>query len=88
MYSVGKIPGGFYKREGKPSERAVLTTAYRPTEPTALPGGYAPRRTGGDDAALGDQDTPPDIVAMNAASAAITLSDIPYNGPPARCASA
>src|SRR5712692_4610231 len=82
MYSVGKIPGGFYKREGKPSERAVLTSRLidRPNRP------LFPDRMLYDVQVVAmplsvDQDTPPDIVAMNAASAAITISDIPYNGP-------
>src|SRR6476469_9979688 len=82
MYSVGKIPGGFFKREGKPSERAVLTSRMidRPNRPL-FPNGM---RHDVQVVAMPlsvDQDTPPDIFAMNAASAAITLSDIPYNGP-------
>src|SRR5438874_12869168 len=82
MYSVGKIPGGFYKREGRPSERAILTSRLmdRPLRPLfpygmrndvqviALPVSVA-------------MDNPPDMVAINAASAALTLSDIPWNGP-------
>src|SRR4051812_10881011 len=82
MYSVGKIPGGFFKREGKPSERAVLPSRLidRPTRPL-FPDGM---RNDVQVVAMPlsvDQDNPPDIVAMNAASAALTLSDIPYNGP-------
>jgi polyribonucleotide nucleotidyltransferase len=82
MYSVGKIPGGFYKREGKPSERAVLTSRLidRPNRPM-FPDGMRNDVQVVTMPLSVDQDTPPDIVAMNAASAAITLSDIPYNGP-------
>ncbi len=82
MYSVGKIPGGFYKREGKPSERAVLTSRLidRPNRPLFPDGMRHDVQVVAMPLSV-DQDTPPDIVAMNAASAAITLSDIPYNGP-------
>jgi polyribonucleotide nucleotidyltransferase len=84
MYSVGKIPGGFYKREGKPSERAVLTSRLidRPNRPLFPDGMRHDVQVVAMPLSV-DQDTPPDIVAMNAASAAITLSDIPYNGPTA-----
>src|SRR6478672_4107279 len=80
MYSVGKIPGGFFKREGKPSERAVLTSRLidRPTRPLFPDGMRHDVQVVAMPLSV-DQDTPPDIVAMNAASAAITLSDIPYN---------
>src|SRR5437762_11481242 len=69
MYSVGKIPGGFFKREGKPSERAVLTSRLidRPTRPL-FPDGM---RNDVQVVAMPlsvDQVNPPDIVAMNAAS--------------------
>src|SRR5437867_5983997 len=82
MYSVGKIPGGFYKREGRPSERAILTSRLmdRPIRPL-FPDGMRNDVQVITMPLSVDQDTPPDIVAMNAASAAITLSDIPYNGP-------
>jgi polyribonucleotide nucleotidyltransferase len=81
-YSVGTIPGGFYKREGKPSERAVLTSRLidRPNRPLFPDGMRHDVQVVAMPLSV-DQDTPPDIVAMNAASAAITLSDIPYNGP-------
>jgi polyribonucleotide nucleotidyltransferase len=82
MYSVGKIPGGFFKREGKPSERAVLTSRLidRPVRPL-FPDGM---RNDVQVVAMPlsvDQENPPDILAINAASAALTLSDIPWNGP-------
>jgi polyribonucleotide nucleotidyltransferase len=82
MYSVGKIPGGFYKREGRPSERAILTSRLidRPVRPLFPPG----MRNDVQVIALPisvDLDNAPDIVAINAASAALTVSDIPWNGP-------
>src|SRR3954471_12884723 len=82
MYSVGKIPGGFFKREGRPGERAILTSRLidRPTRPL-FPDGM---RNDVQVVAMPlsvDQTNPPDIVAMNAASAALTLSDIPWEGP-------
>jgi polyribonucleotide nucleotidyltransferase len=82
MYSVGKIPGGFYKREGRPGERGILTSRLidRPNRPLFPDGMRHDVQVVAMPLSV-DQDTPPDIVAMNAASAAITLSDIPYNGP-------
>ena len=82
MYSVGKIPGGFFKREGRPGERAILTSRLidRPTRPL-FPDGM---RNDVQVAAMPlsvDQNFPPDIIAMNAASAALTMSDIPWQGP-------
>lgn len=82
MYSVGKIPGGFFKREGRPSERAILTSRLidRPLRPL-FPDGM---RNDVQVVTLPlsvDQDNPPDIIAINAASAALTLSNIPWNGP-------
>ncbi|HEU4752864.1 MAG TPA: polyribonucleotide nucleotidyltransferase, partial [Armatimonadota bacterium] len=82
MYSVGKIPGGFFKREGKPSERAVLTSRLidRPTRPL-FPDGMRNDVQVVTMPLSVDQNNPPDIVAMNAASAALTLSNIPWQGP-------
>ncbi len=82
MYSVGKIPGGFFKREGRPSERAILTSRLmdRPLRPL-FPDGM---RNDVQVVAIPmsvTMESPPDIVAINAASAAITLSDIPWDGP-------
>src|SRR5438034_11573105 len=73
MYSVGKIPGGFYKREGRPGERGVLTSRLmdRPLRPL-FPYGM---RNDVQVIALPmsvTMDNPPDIVAINAASAALT----------------
>ncbi len=82
LYAVGKIPGGFIKREGKPSEKAVLTSRLidRPIRP------LFPKDFRNDvqvivTALSVDQDCTPDIVAMVGASIALTISDIPFNGP-------
>ncbi|HHW32377.1 MAG TPA: polyribonucleotide nucleotidyltransferase [Clostridiaceae bacterium] len=82
LYSVGKIPGGFIKREGKPSEKAILTSRVidRPIRP------LFPKDMRNDVAIVCtvlsvDQDNSPEIAAMIGASAAICISDIPFNGP-------
>src|SRR5262245_43399982 len=82
MYSVGKIPGGFYKREGRPSERAILTSRLmdRPIRPLFPDGMRNDVQVIAIPVSV-DLDHAPDIVAINAASAALTLSDIPWNGP-------
>jgi polyribonucleotide nucleotidyltransferase len=82
FYAVGKIPGGFIKREGRPSERSILNARLidRPVRPL-FPAGYR------NDVQVVvmilsvDQDCPTDVSAINAASAALTLSDIPFEGP-------
>ena len=82
MYAAGKIPGGYLKREGKPSEKAVLTSRVidrpiRPLFPKDLR----------NDVALTlivmsvDPDCSPEITAMIGASTALAISDIPWNGP-------
>jgi len=82
LYSVGKIPGGFIKREGKPSEKAILTSRVidRPIRP------LFPKDLRNDVAVVAtvlsvEQDNSPEIAAMIGASAAISISDIPFNGP-------
>ncbi|NLO97873.1 MAG: polyribonucleotide nucleotidyltransferase, partial [Peptococcaceae bacterium] len=82
FYAVGKIPGGFIKREGRPSEKATLTARLidRPIRPL-FPEGF---RNDVQVAAMVmsvDQDCAPDVTAINAASAALTISDIPFDGP-------
>ena len=82
FYAVGKIPGGFIKREGRPSEKATLTARLidRPIRPL-FPEGF---RNDVQVAAMVmsvDQDCAPDVTAINAASAALTISDIPFEGP-------
>jgi polyribonucleotide nucleotidyltransferase len=81
-YAGGRIPGGFIKREGRPSEREILTSRQidRPIRPL-FPEGF---RNETQVIALvfsADKENDPDIVAINAASAALALSDIPFAGP-------
>lgn len=82
MYSVGKIPGGFIKREGRPSEKAVLTSRLidRPLRPL-FPQGMRNDVQVVTTVLSVDQDNPPDMTAMIGASAAVTISQIPCNGP-------
>lgn len=82
LYAVGKIPGGFIKREGKPSERAILTSRVidRPIRP------LFPKDLRNDVTVINtvmsvDQDNSPEIAAMIGSSAALSISDIPFNGP-------
>ena len=82
LYSVGKIPGGFLKREGRPSEKSVLTSRVvdRPMRP------LFPKDMRNDVALVmtvlsGDQDASPEILGMIGASIAVSISDIPWNGP-------
>ncbi|MCQ2604353.1 MAG: polyribonucleotide nucleotidyltransferase [Spirochaetia bacterium] len=83
-YAAGKIPGGFLKREGKPKDKEILVSRLidRPMRPLfykefkrdiqVVP-----------TVVSADQITPPDVIAMIASSAAVVVSDIPYNGPAA-----
>src|SRR5215203_3286709 len=82
MSSAGKIPGGFIKREGRPSERAILTSRLtdRPLRPL-FPEGYHYEIQVIGTVLVADQETPYDTVSMVGASAALALSDIPYDGP-------
>ncbi|WP_101772990.1 polyribonucleotide nucleotidyltransferase [Peptostreptococcus faecalis] len=82
LYSVGKIPGGFLKREGKPSEKAVLTSRLidRPIRPL-FPEGFRNDVQVVATVLSVDQDCTPDIVAMIGSSIALSISDIPFNGP-------
>lgn len=82
LYSVGKIPGGFIKREGRPSERAVLTSRLidRPIRPL-FPSGMKNEVQVVATVLSVDQDCTPDTVAMNGASIALGISDIPFGGP-------
>ncbi len=82
MYSAGKIPGGFFKREGRPTERAILTARMidRPIRPL-WPKGY---RNEVQCIALvlsADLITPHDILAINGVSAALMISPMPFLGP-------
>ncbi len=82
QYAVGKIPGGFIKREGKPTEKAVLTSRLidRPIRPL-FPKGYRNDVQVIATVLSVDQDCTPDIVAMIGSSIALSISDIPFNGP-------
>src|SRR2546422_11231917 len=82
LYAVGKIPGAFMRREGRPSETAILASRLtdRPLRPL-FPDGFR-----NDVQVVGtvlsvDQENDPAILAINGASAALTMSDIPFEGP-------
>ena len=82
MYAVGKIPGGYLRREGRPSEKAILTSRVidrpvRPLFPKDLRNDVALTLT----VMSVDQDCSPEITAMIGASIALSISDIPWNGP-------
>src|ERR1700710_591390 len=81
-YAGGRIPGGFIKREGRPSEKEVLTCRQidRPIRPL-FPENF---RNEAQVIALvmpADKENDPDVIGINAAAAALALSDIPFNGP-------
>ena len=82
MSAAGKIPGGFIKREGRPSERAILTSRLtdRPLRPL-FPKNYHYEIQVIGTVLVADQDTPYDTVSMVGASAALALSDLPFEGP-------
>ncbi|SDT46860.1 polyribonucleotide nucleotidyltransferase [Paenibacillaceae bacterium GAS479] len=82
LYAVGKIPGGFIKREGRPSEKAILSSRLtdRPIRPL-FPEGFR-----NDVQVLNlvmsvDQNCPPEIAAMIGTGASLSISDVPFNGP-------
>ena len=82
LYAVGKIPGGFLRREGKPTEKAILTSRVidrpvRPLFPKDLRNDVALTLT----VMSVDPDCSPEITAMIGASIALSISDIPWNGP-------
>ena len=84
LYSVGKIPGSFLKREGKPSDKAILTSRAidRPLRP------LFPKDFRNDVVIVAtvlcvEQDNSPEVAAMIGAAAALAISDIPFNGPTA-----
>lgn len=82
MYSVGKIPGGFKKREGKPSDKAILTSRLidRPLRPL-FPKGFYHDVCVVATALSVDPDYPPEVLAMLGSSFALSISDIPFMGP-------
>lgn len=84
LYAVGKIPGGFLKREGKPTDKAILISRAidRPLRP------LFPKDFRNDVVVVGtvlcvEQDNSPEVAAMIGAAAALAISDIPFNGPTA-----
>src|SRR3954465_10155050 len=82
MYAAGKIPGSFFRREGRPSDLAILNARLidRPLRPS-FPDGYR-NETQVVITVLGaDQENPQDVLGINAASAALMLSGIPFDGP-------
>ncbi len=81
-YAAGKIPGGFFKREGRPSEREILTCRIidRPVRPL-FPGGYNYETQIIATVLSVDSDNDPDIMALTGASCALSISDIPFHGP-------
>lgn len=81
-YAAGRIPGGFFKREGKPTEKEVLTCRLidRPIRPLFAPGYFCDTQV----IAMvlsADGENDPDILSITGASAALTISDIPYQTP-------
>src|SRR5450759_1500268 len=81
-YAAGRIPGGFIKREGRPSEREILTSRQidRPIRPMFQEGFRSETQVIAF-CLSADTDNDPDVAAINAASCALTLSDIPFLGP-------
>jgi len=82
MYSIGKIPGGYRKREGRPSDKAILTSRLidRPLRPLFPKGMYNDVSLVATTLSV-DPDIPPEVFAMIGSSIALCTSDIPFNGP-------
>ena len=82
MYAAGKIPGGFFRREGRASEKAILNARLidRPLRPS-FPDGFRHEVHVVVNVMAVDGSNPVDILSINAASAALAISDIPFEGP-------
>ena len=82
LYAVGKIPGGFIKREGRPTEKAVLTSRLidRPIRPL-FPGNFRNDVSVVATVLCVEQDNAPEVAAMIGASIALSISDAPFKGP-------
>ncbi len=81
-YAAGKFPGGFYKRESRPTNKEILTMRLtdRPMRPL-FPEGYSNEVQIMAVVLSADKENDPDVIAMVGASAAVTVSSIPFNGP-------
>ena len=81
-YAAGKIPGGFFKREGRPSEKETITSRIidRPLRPL-FPAGFKKETQVICTVLSVDNENDPDVVALTAASAALAVSDVPFLGP-------
>jgi len=82
LYAAGKIPGAFLRREGRPSEQAILTSRLtdRPIRPL-FPDGFRNDVQVVSTVLSVDQENDPAILSINGASAALTISDVPFQGP-------
>jgi len=82
LYAAGKIPGGFLKREGRPGESAILTSRLidRPIRPL-FPDGFRHDVQVATTVLSSDADNSPEVAAMIGASIALSISDIPFDGP-------
>ncbi len=83
LYSVGKIPGGFIKREGRPSEKAILTSRLidRPLRPLFPKGFRNDVQIIATALSIDNRDIAPEVLAMIGSSIALSISDIPFSGP-------
>ena len=81
-FAAGKIPGGFFKREGRPAEKEILTSRLidRPIRPL-FPDGFACETQVIATVLSHDRENDPDMVALTGASAALQVSDVPFHGP-------
>ena len=81
-FAAGKIPGGFFKREGRPAEKEILTSRLldRPIRPL-FPKGFNCETQVIATVLSHDRENDPDVISMLGASVALTLSDVPFNGP-------
>jgi polyribonucleotide nucleotidyltransferase len=81
-FAAGKIPGGFFKREGRPAEKEVLTSRLidRPIRPL-FPDGFVCETQVIATVLSHDKENDPDVIALSGASAALQVSDIPFHGP-------
>src|SRR5437870_4951231 len=81
-FAAGKIPGGFFKREGRPSEKEILTSRLidRPVRPL-FPEGFRSETQIIATVLSHDKENDPDVIALCGASAALQVSDVPFHGP-------